>query len=477
MRDNIFGDNGWTDVGFYYSDEDYQYLPFTIAPGQHLKNLVIRMRPPKPKASGLITGRVIDANGKGVGNVEVALYKPGSLDKFFDKSTRTDDRGEYRVYGLKPGQYILGYSAGLNIFQVSKPTSSTIPATFYPGVGDISSSEIIVVENEKEVRAKDLVLGLAPLGKLRVHILNRGEPAKEGLMGTGDGFGSVHIDAGADFWQEYSPIRPGRLPFVVKWTNPSRTISVYFTEIIFDGRDQSLEVDLSGIHGVLSIQTFVEQADGSTVPYKSSASPNVVLSSRATDHREVNTRSASQSLYETNSGERMTLGPDGSADFTDLIVGTYDLGPLDLPPGLYLTSASQGQRNALNDGVNISDHPSILEIHLRQDAAVFRGNILDIQGLPAHGAFVFLIPEIPQAQSHIGWFIGRADQNGRFEIPGIGPGKYRAYAASGVVWGGSGKHILSYLDPQFVDTFKDSAIPISIGPNEELSQNLNLLAH
>jgi protocatechuate 3,4-dioxygenase beta subunit len=474
VRDNIFEDNGRASVGFHYTDDDYQYLPFTIAPGQHLTNVVIRMRPMKPR-TGLITGRVLDENGKGAANIQVELYRPPPLERIYDKSTRTDDRGEFRLYGLRPGRYLVGYSAGLSILQANSAASKPIPAALYPGVGDVSRAETVVVENGKEVRLKDTAIGSSRMGKLRVHIINRGEPAKDGSMGTGDGGGPVHIDAGADFWREYLPIRPGLLDFVVSWTNPGGADSKYSTAIMYDGTEQSLEVDLSSIHGILSIRTRIDQVDGSTVPFTANSIPSIVLKSRSNDDREVSIRLANESGPEIYRKGTVKLSSDGSGDFTNLITGSYSLDQLDLPPALYVASARQGDRDALTDGIDISSQPSILEIHLRQDPAVFRGKVSDGQGQSVHGAAVFLIPESPQSAGHrVGmWLADATDQDGHFEITGIIPGSYRAYAAYGVDWWGAGAHTLSYVDPEFLSTFRDRALPVTFEANGELTRDLS----
>ena|GEM_PF-5411777 len=476
LRDNIFGDHGRASLSFYTANHEFRSLPFTIAPGQRLENIVIRLRPMKPK-TGLITGRVVDETGKGIANVAVELYRPAPLEQIYDSSARTDDRGEFRLYGLRPGRYLVGYSAGLTLLQGKPAASGSVPAALYPGVGEVSRAEIVAVENDKEVRLKDTVIGPVRMGKLRVHVINRGEPAKDGSMDTGEGYSSVHIDANADFWREYSPMRPGRVSIVVKWANSGSPASIYSTTIVFDGTERLLEVDLSRIHGVLSIRTLIEQTDGSTVPFATNTKPNIGLKSRSSDDREANTRSSSASLQETFSGASMILGSDGSADFSELITGSYNLDHLDLPPALYMASARQGDRDALADGIDISSQPSILEIHLRQGAAVFRGTVSDTKGQPTQGASVLLIPELPQGEGHrVGmWLADVTDQNGHFEIPGIVPGRYRAYAALGVDWWGPGDHALTSVDPDFVATFRDRAIPVTLEENGELMRDLSLL--
>ena len=69
----------------------------TIAPGQSVRDVVLRMTP-----TGVITGRVVDEYGDPVPDVYVrATLKDSTFE------TTTNDLGEYRLFGLPPGAYIL----------------------------------------------------------------------------------------------------------------------------------------------------------------------------------------------------------------------------------------------------------------------------------------------------------------------------------------------------------------------------------
>lgn len=69
----------------------------TIASGQSIRDLVIAMTP-----TGVITGRVVDEYGLPVPDV----YVRASLkDSTFEATT--NDLGEYRIFGLPPGAYIV----------------------------------------------------------------------------------------------------------------------------------------------------------------------------------------------------------------------------------------------------------------------------------------------------------------------------------------------------------------------------------
>jgi hypothetical protein len=51
-----------------------------------------------------IEGRVVDSNGEPMAEVSVSIVRPDS-GPTFSTSTYTDDRGDYRAYGLPPGRY------------------------------------------------------------------------------------------------------------------------------------------------------------------------------------------------------------------------------------------------------------------------------------------------------------------------------------------------------------------------------------
>jgi hypothetical protein len=81
-------------------------IPITIASGQNMRDVVLSMGP-----TGAIAGRVYDRYGQPLVNATVRamkfVYTEGrrTLGEF--QSGRTNDLGEYRLYWLEPGQYII----------------------------------------------------------------------------------------------------------------------------------------------------------------------------------------------------------------------------------------------------------------------------------------------------------------------------------------------------------------------------------
>jgi carboxypeptidase family protein len=108
----------------------------TIAPGQSLRDLVVAMTP-----TGVITGRVVDEYGAPVPDVYV---RASQKDSTFEATT--NDLGEYRLFGLPPGAYVVSaapYPAARieNEMKVGNlpPTAMIItptrPSPYSPGEG------------------------------------------------------------------------------------------------------------------------------------------------------------------------------------------------------------------------------------------------------------------------------------------------------------------------------------------------------
>ena len=72
-------------------------MPIEIAPGQPPPGVTLRMTP-----TGIITGRAVDEHGDPVAKVFVrAVLKDAVYEG------QTNDLGEYRLFGLPPGRYIV----------------------------------------------------------------------------------------------------------------------------------------------------------------------------------------------------------------------------------------------------------------------------------------------------------------------------------------------------------------------------------
>ena len=94
---------------------------------------------------GVVSGRVTDENGEALARVQVypILFTPGSPRGMRTGSTaQTDDLGQYRLFGLAPGDYIVVAEARGNTFVApgtpppSEEDLTGFITTYYPGTAD-----------------------------------------------------------------------------------------------------------------------------------------------------------------------------------------------------------------------------------------------------------------------------------------------------------------------------------------------------
>jgi beta-lactamase regulating signal transducer with metallopeptidase domain/protocatechuate 3,4-dioxygenase beta subunit len=98
--------------GAYFPAEYGQRSPkgkgydFPFVEGQAMRDVRLQMAP-----TGSISGRVLDADGQPAARVRVmaleATYSLGERKLGIIQAIQTDDRGEYRMFWLPPGQYVI----------------------------------------------------------------------------------------------------------------------------------------------------------------------------------------------------------------------------------------------------------------------------------------------------------------------------------------------------------------------------------
>jgi len=150
----------------YASPEDNNYpgmrgKTLTLADGERVENVDLEI-----KRGGVIAGRVADSQGRPVIEERLRLSKLDANNRpqasFFyslnNDMYQTDDRGQYRIYGLPEGRYIVsvGYA---------QPGSATIisrrefyPRVFYPNATSESEAKVIEVSEASEATNIDITV-------------------------------------------------------------------------------------------------------------------------------------------------------------------------------------------------------------------------------------------------------------------------------------------------------------------------------
>ena len=135
--------------------------PITVAAGQSIANVAIVLGPGRH-----VAGRILDEDGSPfAGAVVEALMarSDAGRDALVSAATAsTDDRGEFRLHGLAPGEYIV--SAADPAFTGVATSAGTVryPPTYYPGVGSSAEATPVIVPATSDPPRLEFRLKLAP---------------------------------------------------------------------------------------------------------------------------------------------------------------------------------------------------------------------------------------------------------------------------------------------------------------------------
>jgi uncharacterized protein (DUF2141 family) len=110
---------------------------------------------------GVIAGTLHDPNGKILPNLNITAYQiayrtDGRAQLQSGKSTTTDDRGDYRLFHLPPGDYLVAVNP-----RRPGPTPSSqdvFAGTFYPGVSDPRAALPVTVTDGGEMESIDIAI-------------------------------------------------------------------------------------------------------------------------------------------------------------------------------------------------------------------------------------------------------------------------------------------------------------------------------
>jgi 5-hydroxyisourate hydrolase-like protein (transthyretin family) len=122
---------------------------------------------------GVITGKITDSDGRPAILQQVNLYLANSWDRrdqqegggtrqpiFAASTTSTDDRGIYRMFGLRAGRYKVAVGRGDDSFSNQGPiVRSSYRQVFYPDANDQAKATIIEVSEGSEATKIDITLG------------------------------------------------------------------------------------------------------------------------------------------------------------------------------------------------------------------------------------------------------------------------------------------------------------------------------
>lgn len=438
--------------------------PLELADGQVLDRLLIGL----PRGS-VISGRVTDEFGEPVANAAVMAMRSaytGGTRRLVPAGARdtTDDQGQYRLYGLPPGDYVV--SANLRTREVTDPGDdpSGYAPTYFPGTPNPGEAERVRLGLAQENSSVSFGLVATRLVSVSGQVLNStGGPPPGGavvLMPPGGARGAAafmpggggRIDATGAF--RIANVAPGRYQLQAR------------TGVRGEGEfaRMDLTVGAEDVAGLTLVTALAGRVSGAVVTDTGAPLP---VSGQPI---QVSARPASP---EAAPG----LGGGGGGRISD--DGTFELGNLtdarvirvSVPQGWMLKSVTLNGEDITDTPIDVGpgQHLTGLRVAITQRIGTLTGTVVDTRKQPVLDATVVLFPSDEARRTFQSRFVrtARPDQQGTFRLTGLPPGSYMAVALQGLEDGQAS-------DPEFLAGMEDLATRLALEEGESRSLTLEL---
>ena len=435
----------------------------TLGPGDKKDTLKLTLTP-----VGAITGRVLDADGEPVQNSSVVAE--GATGSGGTNST-TDDKGEYRIGGLRPGRYRIKASPqALPLPPEIRSDGTTDPhysPSYYPGVLTAASATRLQVQPAAQLAGMDIRLVRTPIVTVSGKVTGAPEGAKnisiQVQRPSASGFGGSSTGSQAkpdgtfDLWR----LDPGKYTLTASIFSPGgvRLQSAPLDIEVTSANIEHLELRMVPPFDVTGEMRFDdEQARRPPQPQGQGRNGAQAAPPPATQRRIM--------LRAVNgNGSMADVGADDTFQFEKLQPGLYHVA-LSWPP-VYVKSVRVGSTETEGDVLDVRNGPAgAVTIAAGSVTGQVSGTASDSKG-PVAGAMLVLVPE-PDGRQFLR--TAMADRDGTYTIPNIPPGKYKLLVADddfnmGAAQTGNG-----------LEDYADIMASVEIHPGDNLTRDLKARA-
>jgi len=441
-----------------------------VADGQDLTQVDFTL----PRGS-VIAGRITDEFGEPIAGAQIQVqryqYTPGGQRRLvFAGGTgfvQTDDRGEFRAYGLMPGGYIVSGVVRQPMPQGNVNTNDSTEGyapTFYPGTPNPAEAEVLTLGLAQEMSIQ-LTLQAARMARITGTVTDsNGRPVRDGRVmvrsASGDGmmFNATGGAINAEGMFALSNVPPGD----------------HFIEVVTQGRGPSdaapeaasvqVQVSSDDING-LRLTTAPAASISGAVEFEGESPRNGVLGGLRVTTQSAETQRPMMFL---GFDERGRVGDDGKFELRGtgkVFFRAINLGPwmlkrvtlegediTDVPLDLTGAGNVEGLRVVLTD--RLTDVSGIVKDGRAQALKEFVVVVQPADDVPADALQRFLRA-------------ARPDQDGKFGLKGIPPAEYIVTAVEALEQG-------EEWNPEYRARLREAGRRFSVKEGETLTLDLEL---
>jgi hypothetical protein len=402
----------------------------TLGRGQSLKDLRVQISGPLT-----ISGRVLDENGAPVARAFVMATQPTYLptgrvlrpcQAAQNARIETDDRGEYRLYGLEPGSYYVTVALKgplvIGISGTPMPEASCITA-FYPSAIDPAEAVPVVLKPGLDATGIDFRLRKIPLYVAKFKVVtapgfttNPALPPQITIARLGRNGVRATLQQGGIGTFEGDTYTSPALPegsYELEYSK-GRALAIDTARIRFTIIDRDVDAGTITMYPSVTVSGEIKTEGPMPAEWRLS---NVQIGLRPLDVRD----------YVAVRGFR--IADDGTFSTGNTVgQGSYQFYFSGLHENLYLATATRNGQDILNGGLVMQGAESAtVALTLREGGRV-EGVVRNAKDEPVANSMVALIPSQNRRGNLLLVKSYSSDQEGRFSLRGVAPGEYTLLA-------------------------------------------------
>jgi hypothetical protein len=435
-------------------------VPLNLVSGQFLPEVQLEMI-----RGGAISGVITDAEGKAASGVDVSPYqihyREGHPTFLASGVFHTNDRGEYRIGELAPGDYFIDAA-------LASPAEGTSTRMFYPATRDPAMAKAVTVTAAGEQKSIDIGLQSEKTFSIRGRALISLPQMTSRTFSNGDADTSLQYFAlsprGTDFYEGPPPTIPNLVTteaarrngeFEIHGVRPGHYDLFPVVNVILNGEQRygsgriPVEVRAGDVEGLVLAINAGQDLRG-TINFKGrSLLPDTVLG--IVLHPLDNIPPSLPARIGTQ-----PVGKSGAFSFRNVPEAVYSLIVDPMPLGAFISDVRIGKSSVFDSGIVVGKTPlAPIELILDLTGRRIYGVVQDANNKPVPNAVVVLVPLVQRRRNAALYHAVKADMDGKFQIHGVAPGEYKIFAWETVL-------LTAWQNAEFLSKYESQGSAVSV---------------
>jgi protocatechuate 3,4-dioxygenase beta subunit len=502
----------------------------TFRAGEVHRDLVIPMTP-----TGVVSGRVYDRYGEPIVNASVRAlqfsYQDGTRRLRTVRNATTNDLGEYRLFWLEPGEYvvavtpIIGPGENLLSFNVEAFESAAVrvvervittgrggaipppppppppPGTiqsgeryapvYFPGTTDPAGAAMIRIGPGASYPGVDMLVEENATATIRGRVVLGGGGVLPGgisvrltprhsVVVDGEPSPTARVDQNGEF--QFDQVLPGAYDLTASLTNNLRQFFVQArgqgNVVINAGPGDRQSVGggtAEALFARVDLDVGPADIDGIVLAlqpgFELEGQVYLDASASGIDLSRINILlRAARVVYGVPSPQvQWSDNGDWRFRFDGVPPSDYQILVTGLPDGAYVREGRFGADDPLDGVLDLTERrQNTLDLLVAADSGSARATVRDRQGNPVPGARVVLVPNAPRRGRTDLYQDATTDQTGTVQFEGVAPGGYRLFAWDQIEPG-------AWQSADFIAQFENLGEPIQIPPQGQVEASTRLI--